>query len=318
MAATSNVTGGRDERHSVQYYSKTNWQILTQMYGSVWPRVLPYCLLNVAISAVAQILMANGIDLDMSDASHSFMNMLVAFLIVARINMSVARYNDCRSCLGKMINETRRLLENMNVLTRKMTEPADREWRNETTYRALLLLRTAMAVIDYQSEAKPAWELDELDAKEAAELKQKAQSQYRSDPHSDRSEYDETIRVPHLMAFKLRWCLDTSEDRLSAPLNVYRAQSGLYNCVDGFVDGYNTCMKLLGTPFPFPLMQMTRIFLLFYIFTVPFALLSDVSEPVIHLLVIFFLTYGFVGLEIIALELDDPFGGTCYCGSIVK
>ena len=50
-------------------------------------------------------------------------------------------------------------------------------------------------------------------------------------------------------------------------------------------------------------------FLLFYIFTVPFALLSDISSPYMHLLVIFFLTYGFVGLEIISIEMDDPFGG---------
>jgi hypothetical protein len=49
---------------------------------------------------------------------------------------------------------------------------------------------------------------------------------------------------------------------------------------------------------------MTRTFLLFYIFTVPFALLSDVSSPIVHLVVIFFLTYGFCGLEIVAMEVS--------------
>lgn len=69
-------------------------------------------------------------------------------------------------------------------------------------------------------------------------------------------------------------------------------------------------LKLVTTNFPFPLVQMARTFLLFYIFTLPFALLSDISSPYVHLVVIFFLTYGFVGLEIVAVELDDPFGGT--------
>jgi predicted membrane chloride channel (bestrophin family) len=53
---------------------------------------------------------------------------------------------------------------------------------------------------------------------------------------------------------------------------------------------------------------MARTFLFFYLFTVPFALLQDVSRPIAHLIVIFFLTYGFMGLEYVSIELDDPFG----------
>ena len=67
--------------------------------------------------------------------------------------------------------------------------------------------------------------------------------------------------------------------------------------------------KLTTTQLPFPLVQMTRTFLLFYIFTVPLALLSDVSSPYMHLVVIFFLTFGYIGLEVVSVELDDPFGG---------
>lgn len=180
----------------------------------------------------------DGIDLDISDASHSFMNMLVAFLLVNRISMSVKRYNDCRSCLGKMINGTREMLQNMIVLTRKMQEPSDKEWRNESTYRALLLLRTAMAVIDYPSIEKPAWDLPELDPNEVDEIRQDAQSEFRHEPQwGKRSEYDESMRVPPIMAFKLRWCLDTSEDRLSQKMKDLRSLS-LYASVDSFMDGY--------------------------------------------------------------------------------
>jgi predicted membrane chloride channel (bestrophin family) len=64
----------------------------------------------------------------------------------------------------------------------------------------------------------------------------------------------------------------------------------------------------MTTPFPFPLVQMARTFLFFYVFTVPFALLSDSSNVFVHCIVIFILTFGFMGLEIISIELDDPFG----------
>jgi hypothetical protein len=43
----------------------------------------------------------------------------------------------------------------------------------------------------------------------------------------------------------------------------------------------------MTTPFPFPLVQMARTFLFFYIYTLPFALLSDTSKPLAHLCVIF-------------------------------
>jgi predicted membrane chloride channel (bestrophin family) len=56
--------------------------------------------------------------------------------------------------------------------------------------------------------------------------------------------------------------------------------------------------------------QMNRTFLYFYIFTVPLTLLEDVKDhyPYMQLIVTVFLTYGFVGLQRIAEELDDPFG----------
>ena len=66
--------------------------------------------------------------------------------------------------------------------------------------------------------------------------------------------------------------------------------------------------KFLTTPFPFPLVQMARTFLFFYVYTVPFALLSDPSNSYAHCVVIFILTYGFMGLEYVSIELDNPFG----------
>jgi len=67
--------------------------------------------------------------------------------------------------------------------------------------------------------------------------------------------------------------------------------------------------KFLTTPVPFPLIQMARTVLFFYIFTVPFALLNDSgSSTVAHIGTVLILTYGFMGLEAVAMELDDPFG----------
>jgi len=66
--------------------------------------------------------------------------------------------------------------------------------------------------------------------------------------------------------------------------------------------------SFLTTPVPFPLVQMARTFLFLYVFTIPFVALTDDSGIVAHCIGIFVMTYGFVGLETVAIELDDPFG----------
>jgi len=67
-------------------------------------------------------------------------------------------------------------------------------------------------------------------------------------------------------------------------------------------------MKVVTTPFPFPLVQMTRTFLFLWVFTLPFALTYDIGQFPALLMIVFFVTYGFIGLEFVSIELDDPFG----------
>jgi ion channel-forming bestrophin family protein len=70
----------------------------------------------------------------------------------------------------------------------------------------------------------------------------------------------------------------------------------------------NRVVSIVTTPIPFPMVQMSRTFIFFYIFTLPSALLTASSTPGADLVVLFIVTYGFIGLELISIELDDPFG----------
>jgi pyruvate dehydrogenase complex dehydrogenase (E1) component len=42
--------------YTVSYDSASHWSVLTQMWGSAWPRVLPYCVLNVIVMLVLTLL----------------------------------------------------------------------------------------------------------------------------------------------------------------------------------------------------------------------------------------------------------------------
>lgn len=64
----------------------------------------------------------------------------------------------------------------------------------------------------------------------------------------------------------------------------------------------------MTTPVPFPLIQMTRTILMVYIFSLPFLFISYDDYFTEGAIAVFFLTFGFVGLELVAIALDDPFG----------
>ena len=57
----------------------------------------------------------------------------------------------------------------------------------------------------------------------------------------------------------------------------------------------------------FQLVQMTRGFLFFWVYTLPLVLLVD-YRLWSSLLIVILVTFGFVGIEYVSMALDDPFG----------
>jgi len=83
----------------------------------------------------------------------------------------------------------------------------------------------------------------------------------------------------------------------------------MHENIDSFIKGYYEMRLFSTTPVPFPLVQMARTFLFLFVFSLPFVvLMDDGSSALVHCLAVFVMTFGFVGLEFVAIELDDPFG----------
>ena len=126
-------------------------------------QVLPYCLLNTFITGIVQWLAAkDGISLAISDKGHTFMNLLVAFLVVSRVSVTIGRYNEAQSYLTVMYGEMRELIQNTVVLSSREGDDKAKEWRHRVAYRACMLLRVAMGVIDYSEHRVNVWDLSEV------------------------------------------------------------------------------------------------------------------------------------------------------------
>lgn len=275
----------------------------------------------------------------LTDKTNSAVEQVVSFLLVSRVNIGLGRYHQARDYLGAMYREERELIQNMAVFSNHCLDRSAKEWRSEVSYRAMILLKTCMAVIDYPSTKVPAWDIPELTGDEERYIRDSSfgtSAEARRWAHAKRSEWEETMRVvsrlhplietkkdlitflssnkltlsmlqPIHIAYLLRKSIHTQTKRLRTPL-VNAQENKLLGSVDSFMGGYYGIRKFLTTPVPFPLIQMARTFVFLYLFTVPFVLLKDDSSNVAHCLTVFLMTYGFMGLEVVAIELDDPFG----------
>jgi len=301
-----------DATYMVSYDSANHCGVVFQMWGSVWPKVLPYCIFNVLVMmglGYLKEVKASNLKMQTSAQGHGFITVVVAFLVVSRVNIALGRFTEARNNLGIMYRETRELIQNVCVLSNHATTEEAQQWRHELAYRTLLMLRTTMVVIDYPTDFVAAWDIPELQGEERSLVKNGLTGPLRSRwSHSRRGEWEETMRVPIRLAYLVRKALHSNTTRLRVPLAIPQ-ELKLLGCVDTFMSGYYGVRKFLTTPVPFPLIQMARTFLFLYIFTVPMVLVTDeTSSHVARCLIVFMITFGFMGLELVAIEMDNPFG----------
>jgi len=350
-------------------YDSSNWfQILFQCFGSSWPKVLPFCILNTLSMVIFTLLRDHHIiDCSISGQAHTYGSVILSFLLVSRVNTAGQRYAESRGFIGVMYQETRELIQYGLCLSNSYDNndnEESREWRNELAYRAMILLRTSIAVVEFCSRGLPAWKVPELTGLEQLYLtpnvswdrhSQRLNNNNDDNGQIDHDNYANSMRVPFRAAYLLRETIVSCEKRLTTPLHITQINAML-GSVDRFLTGFYGCVllyytnvfvacllacsqlltrfraihmsnlcllllfpcvysnirmrKFITTPVPFPLIQMTRTILCFYLFTIPLVFLSDTmaDNMLERCLSVFMLTYGFMGLELVAIELDDPFG----------
>jgi len=279
----------------VTYNSSNHFAVLTQMHGSVWPRVLPHCILNILnVSAVAYLDRAYDLDLGYSDKGHTFMSMIVSFLVVTRSNITYSRFMESRSYLSTVMRSCRELMQYVVTFTRYDTSDKAKKWRLTMARKTIVLLRSVVSALQFPSKGEHTWKMPLLNEKEREAVKEAV------------GEYD-SHRTPMILAMFLRSSIASNCEFLSPPMNLNR-ELKLHSFVSDFISGYHGLTKLIDTQFPFPLAQMTRTFVYIWVYSLPWVLYNDEIQLPALILIVFFITYAFVGLECVSIELDDPYG----------
>jgi len=275
---------------------------------------------------------------------------IVSFLCITRLSTALDGYNQCREYISIMFRETRELTlkaivysgsgkqNNSNSKNNNNNNDNDDDkqddqdgdeamnlWRIEFIYRSLLLLRTTVINIEFPYRKYPAYKLIELgDPLTSYEYKfvQPPSRNFLKEYSIPQSVALDSFRVPLKMEQLLRETISNQKYVLnsksksksnspSPPLMVIHEEMNLHASVDQFMIAFYGIRKFMTTPIPFPLVQMAHTIGLLYVFTLPLVFLRDKEANIIEdCFNIFLLTYGFYGVMITSIVLDDPFASS--------
>eukprot|EP00579_Thalassiosira_antarctica_P001157 CAMPEP_0201868734 /NCGR_PEP_ID=MMETSP0902-20130614/2500_1 /ASSEMBLY_ACC=CAM_ASM_000551 /TAXON_ID=420261 /ORGANISM="Thalassiosira antarctica, Strain CCMP982" /LENGTH=459 /DNA_ID=CAMNT_0048394107 /DNA_START=217 /DNA_END=1593 /DNA_ORIENTATION=- len=300
--------------HRVSYTAQNHVQVLFRTYASAFPQVIPFVCANVVWTlCVYYMKRLTFIDLTFhSSVGHSFMGLLVSFLIVSRSQISYARFMEYRRHLAASYQACRELAQYTTVYTFQTQTEDAAWWRQEVSFRIILLLRVTMDALLWSSTEREKWEDEyfkfnrEQDGDKEDSRVSKHFLLMKQLSHGRRSFIDENFRAPVNFAHILRQVIMEHPHYLgyTMPTNEYR---DLLRFVENFINAFHGFRVLVFTPYPFPLLQMTRAVLFFWVYTLPMVLLKD-YRLWSSILIVILVTFGFIGVEYVSMSLDDPFG----------
>lgn len=153
------TTGGY-RVHRVSYTAQDHIQVLFRLYGSALPNVFPFIVVNVTWCCLVYLLKRYNI-MDWtfhSSVGHSFMGLLVSFLIVSRSQISYARFMEYRKLLASSYRACREIAQFSTVYTFYTNTPQAKGWRQEVCYRTILMLQVTMDALLWSSTERNQWE----------------------------------------------------------------------------------------------------------------------------------------------------------------
>jgi predicted membrane chloride channel (bestrophin family) len=102
----------------------------------------------------------------MAAKGHTFMSMMVSFLIVTRSNIAYKRFMESRSGVTHLLRASRELMQHAVTFTRVDDSDGAQKWRGYLARRTIVLLRTVVEVLEFPSHKNHAWKIYELSQKE--------------------------------------------------------------------------------------------------------------------------------------------------------
>jgi ion channel-forming bestrophin family protein len=267
----------------VKYNPKTWFQLIFHSYSrQVMKTLTPTLIFMTAYSTLVCYLALDyfslpEISFHPSIAMHSLLGIVLGLFLVFRTNSAYDRWWEGRKLWGGLVNSTRNLALKLNAyISRENHE--DRDWFSK------MISNFVFATKDNLRKGVQLNDLEPVSESFIEDLKK-----YKHKPN-----------------------------RLSAML--YEKVNGMYKAgyitgdqlinldkeLKELIDIMGACERIRNTPIPYSYMMYIKKFIFIYIITLPFGFVTD--SGYFTILIVLLITFVLMSVELIAEEIEDPFG----------
>lgn len=204
---------------------------------------------------------------------HSMLSFVISMLLVFRTNTAYDRWWEGRKLWGALVNNSRNLALKLSVM---LPDEKDR-----TFFRKLIPMY-AVFLQQHLQEAATEHELDE---------------DFIADINHDHHRPNQVARMIFQKVNDLYLGKKISGEQLIV----------LNSELQSFTDICGACERIKNTPIPFSYSSFIKKFIFFYVITLPIGYVFSLGYYVVPVVV--FVFYVLASLELIAEEIEEPFGG---------
>lgn len=216
----------------------------------------------------------------LSSSMFSFLGVVLSILLVFRTNSAYDRWWEGRKQWGALVNHCR----NLAVVAHTTLPPEDGKSR------AYLATHISNFCIAFKEHLRKGPKLEEL-----INLSDK-----------DRAVYEQKKHLPNHISYEIHQLVHAAHKQESITLGDYLH---FKPHLQALLDILGACERIKKTPIPFSYAVYIKIFILAYGVLLPFALFNSFGlwTP----LIVMFVFFAFMGIELLAEEIEDPFGLDC-------
>ncbi len=248
----------------------------------LFPFLIAYCIYAAAVAFIElnyRYITENS-SLKNIDVMHSLLGFAISILLVFRTNTAYDKWWEGRKLWGSLINNSRNLAMKLNSIL----APADLE--NRLFFREIIP-SYALALHNHLRDDKTGKTL----------FKQNI-------PLHVSEQLDDNVKhLPNQISLSIYNRVNSllQEKKLSGEQLIF-----LNSELQSLTDICGACERIKNTPIPFSYSTFIKKFIFIYVMTLPFGYVFNLGYIIIP--VVAFVFYVLVSLELIAEEIEDPFG----------
>ncbi|MGM0581920.1 MAG: bestrophin family protein [Bacteroidota bacterium] len=263
-------------------YNPKNWfGLIFHSYSRQVVRTLfPFLTLMAAYTAIITFLLEDYFQLEFNSTTvvHSLLGIVLGLFLVFRVNSAYDRWYEGRKLWGLLLNNSRNLASKLNAFISKDNE-TDRAFFQE------MIPAFAFAMKDHLRKGSKIMHLKITNKEISKKLENKE-------------------HIPNAVTGLLY-------EKLNQLLGEGKLNSHQFFVLDKemkeFSDILGGCERIKNTPIPYSYSMFIKKFIFTYTVTLPLAFITEFHYITIPIVI--FIFFILVSVELIAEEIEEPFGG---------